>query len=288
MQTRKRSDDCKRPAENQESPQGKVMQRSTFLGCLACAAGATELAGIRPAAALDEKAVGEEVYDDLRDSGDLLFDSPFYEHLNEVGQLIAASVGKRYEYPIRFYIVKGDSPNAFSVPGGFIYVNEPLLRMVSNRDELGGVLGHECGHMIEHHVAKRMAKLETMGILSTIGTIVTSVLVPGVGGILASNVASYAGGMLTEGVDANVSRHIESQADWVGSEIEAETGVLNPWGMVWFFEKMTREFGPGQNYWLRNHPLDSTRIAGLEQHFKDNPQLFGKFKDTEAVDTIYW
>ncbi len=264
------------------------MQRSTFLGCLACAAGAAEIAAMRPAMALNEKLVGEEVYDDLRDSGDLLFDSPFYEHLNEVGSHIAATVGKRYEYPLRFYIVKGDSPNSFSVPGGMIYVNEPLLRMTSNCDELAGVLGHESGHMIEHHVAKRMAKLQTMGILATVGTILTSIIVPGVGGILASDAANYASNWAVTGEDANISRHIESQADWVGANIVAETGKYNPWGMIWFFEKLTKKFGPGQASWLQDHPLDATRIAGLKAHFKANPQLFGKFKDTEALDTVYW
>jgi predicted Zn-dependent protease len=264
------------------------MQRSAFLGCVTCGAVAGALVALRPAAALDEAAIGRQVYDDLRDSGDLLFDSPYYEHLNEVGSLIAATVGKRYEYPLRFYIVKGDSPNSFSVPGGMIYVNEPLLRMASNRDELGGVLGHEAGHMIEHHVAKRMAKLQTMGILATIGTILTSIVVPGAGGVLATDATSYASSWLAAGEDANISRHIESQADMVGADIVAETGVLNPWGMVWFFEKMTKKFGPGQAYWLRDHPLDATRIAGLEEHFKKNPALFGKFKDTEAIDAVYW
>lgn len=264
------------------------MQRSAFLGCLACAAAGSQLATARPAAALDEREIGRQVYNDLRDSGDLLFDSPYYEHLNEVGSLISATVGKRYEYPIGFYIVKGDSANAFSVPGGSIYVNEPLLRMASNRDELGGVLGHESGHMIEHHVAKRYAKLQTMSVIATVGTILTSIVVPGVGGVIASNAADYASNMAIAGVDANVSRHIESQADHVGADIVAETGVLNPWGMIWFFEKMTKEYGPGQNYWLMNHPLDSTRITGLKEHFKQNPQLFAKFKDTEAINEVYW
>ena len=265
------------------------MQRSTFLRCLGCAAVAGPLTAIRPAEArIDEAEIGRMVYGDLRDSGDLLFDSPYYEHLNEVGELIAASVGKQYEYPIRFYIVKGDSPNSFSVPGGMIYVNEPLLRMASNRDELGGVLGHESGHMIEHHVAKRLAKLQTMSILATLGTILTSVVVPGVGGILASDAANYGSSMLMQGEDANISRHIESQADMVGSNIVAGTGVLNPYGMIWFFEKMTKKFGPGQTFWLRDHPLDAQRIAGLKEHFAKNPEVFGKFKDTEAIDEVYW
>ena len=247
-----------------------------------------QLADIHAAAAIDEAEIGREVYEDLRDSGDLLFDSPYYEHLNEIGSLIAKTVGDRYQYPLRFYIVKGDSPNAFSVPGGMIYVNEPLLALTSNRDELGGVLGHESGHMIMHHVAQRIAKLQTMSTLATIGTLVTSILVPGIGGLLASNAAGYGSGFLVSGVDANVSRHIESQADHVGADIEAETGVLNPWGMIWFFEVMQKKFGNGGASWLMNHPLDSTRIAGLKEHFAQNPKLFGKFKDTEALYDVYW
>jgi predicted Zn-dependent protease len=283
----RRSDGYHKEPANEGRP-GEAMQRSTFLGCLGCAAVAGEFAAMRPADAIDEAEIGREVFSDLRDSGDLLFDSPYYEHLNEVGELIAASVGKQYEYPIRFYVVKGDSPNSFSVPGGMIYVNEPLLRMASNRDELGGVLGHECGHMVMHHVAKRLAKLQTMGILATIGTILTAVIVPGVGGILASNASQYASGMLMEGEDANISRHIESQADSVGSDIVARTGVLNPYGMIWFFEKMTKKFGSGQTSWLQDHPLDAQRIAGLKEHFAKDPALFGKFKDTEAIDEVYW
>ncbi|MBV8151953.1 MAG: M48 family metalloprotease [Candidatus Eremiobacteraeota bacterium] len=264
------------------------MQRSTFLGCLACSAVATQIVAARPALALDELEIGTEVYEDLRDSGDILFDSPFYEHLNEVGQLIATAVGKRYEHPIRFYIVKGDSANAFSVPGGSVYVNEPLLSMAKNRDELGGVLGHECGHLIAHHVAKHMAKANTLGMAAAIGTILTSIVVPGVGGILAANAASYGTGMLAAGEDANIQRHIESEADHIGADVVAETGVLNPWGMIWFFEIMKKVYGDGGSSWLRSHPLDDVRIAGLKEHFAQNPQTFGKFKDTKAANEEYW
>jgi predicted Zn-dependent protease len=58
--------------------------------------------------------------------------------------------------------------------------------------------------------------------------------------------------------------------------------------MIWLFEKMEKKYGPGGNYWLRSHPLDAVRIAGLKEHFEKNPQLFGKYKDTHAVDEVYW
>src|SRR6202040_1493947 len=108
--------------------------------------------------------------------------------------------------PIRYYIVRGDSANAFSVPGGNIYVNEPLLALARNRDELAGVLAHECGHMVLHHVAKRIDNGKKIGTLATIGSVLAQILV----GPLAGAGADYALQNLQAGQDANLSRHIES------------------------------------------------------------------------------
>jgi len=112
------------------SERGSTVQRTAFIRSLIATVGLTELTRMTPAmAAIDEPSVGREVFGQLRDDGDLLFDSSFYEHLNEVGSVISETVRTRYPYPIRYYIVRGDSANAFSVPGGNIYVNEPLLRL---------------------------------------------------------------------------------------------------------------------------------------------------------------
>ena len=140
---------------------------------------------LAPALALDEQEVGKEVFLELRDGGDILFDSPYYEHLNEVGEIIATTVKTRYPFPIRYYVVKGDSANAFSVPGGMIYVNEPLLRLVRNKDELGGVLGHETGHMVLHHVARNMKNQQAEGIIGTIGSVAAQILLGPLGALPA-------------------------------------------------------------------------------------------------------
>ena len=68
----------------------------------------------------------------------------------------------------------------------------------------------------------------------------------------------------------------------------AATGQYNPWGMVWFFQTMTETYGKGQNSWLRSHPLDELRITDLENQFRANPQLFGKWTDTKQKDVAYW
>jgi len=261
------------------------VQRTAFVQSLIATAGITQLGGLAPAlAAVDEPSVGREVFGQLRDDGDLLFDSSYYEHLNEVGSVIAEAVKSRYPYPIRYYVVRGDSANAFSVPGGNIYVNEPLLRMAKNRDELAGVLAHETGHMVLHHVAKRMAAEQKKNTAQSIGSILAQIVL----GPLAGAAIDYGTQYVVAGSNAADSRHIEAQADEEGARIMAATNTYNPWGMVWFFQIMTEEYGPGQNTWLRDHPLDQARISDLENEFHNNPDVFGKYTDTHAKDVAYW
>ena len=262
------------------------MERTAFIRSLIATVGVTQLAHVTPAVAagIDEFAVGREVFAQLREDGEVLFDSPFYEHLNEVGSIISGSVGSRYPYPIRYYIVRGDSANAFAVPGGNIYVNEPLLRLAKNKDELAGVLAHETGHMVLHHVAQRMAQLNKKSTLASIGSILAQVVL----GPLVGAAVDYGSQYAVAGSDAASSRHIEAQADEEGARIMAATGQFNPWGMVWFFQVMTDTYGAGQNYWLRDHPIDAARIDDLQNQFKANPAVFGKWTDTKQKDVAYW
>jgi predicted Zn-dependent protease len=260
------------------------MQRTAFIQSLVATVGVTELAHVAPALALDEPAVGRQVFAQLREDGDLLFDSGFYEHLNEIGSVVAEAVRPRYPYPIRFYIVRGDSANAFSVPGGNIYINEPLLRLAKNRDELAGVLAHETGHMVLHHVAKRMSESQAKSTAAQIGGILAQILL----GPLAGAAVDYSSQYAVAGSDAARSRHIEAQADEEGARIMAATGQYNPWGMVWFFQTMTETYGAGQNSWMRSHPLDEARITDLQNQFNADPATFGKWKDTKQKDVAYW
>jgi beta-barrel assembly-enhancing protease len=261
------------------------MERSAFIRSLIATAGVAGVAHALPAdAAIDEAGVGREVFAQLREDGELLFDSPFYEHLNEIGSVISQTVVSRYPYPIRYYIVRGDSANAFAVPGGNIYVNEPLLRLAKNRDELAGVLAHETGHMVLHHVAQRMAALQKKSTAASIGSILAQIVL----GPLVGAAIDYGSQYAVAGSDAAQSRHIEAQADEEGARIMAATGQYNPWGMVWFFQIMTETYGPGQNYWLRDHPIDEARISDLQHEFRTTPELFGKWKDTGQKDVAYW
>ena len=65
----------------------------------------------------------------------------------------------------QFKIIDTDDINAFSLPGGFIYVNFGLLNFVNSDDELAGVMGHEMGHVERRHVVTLPAKEEAIQLL---------------------------------------------------------------------------------------------------------------------------
>ena len=81
-------------------------------------------------------------------------DEEIQERVRRLGARLAA-VCERQELVYTFTAVKDDEANAFSLPGGFIYVNEGLIKKVANDHELAVVLAHELGHVAARHAMKR-------------------------------------------------------------------------------------------------------------------------------------
>jgi WD40 repeat protein len=73
---------------------------------------------------------------------------------------------------LRIRVVLVDLPivNAFSLPGGRIYVARKMVAFLHNDDELAGLLGHEMGHILTHQGAIEMTRLfrQVLG-LTTVG-----------------------------------------------------------------------------------------------------------------------
>ena len=71
---------------------------------------------------------------------------------------------------IRVMLVDLPIVNAFSLPGGRIYVARKMVAFLHNDDELAGLLGHEMGHILTHQGAIQMTRLfqQVLGI-TTVG-----------------------------------------------------------------------------------------------------------------------
>jgi predicted Zn-dependent protease len=233
---------------------------------------------ILPAAAEDqEEQIGRQVHAELQQKGEIIARSPLYATLEPIAARIKRVADPQYDYPFHFFLVHEKSPNAFAVPGGNVYVTDSLMHFVRNQEELAGVLCHETAHDIHHDVVTNMRKNQTVVIGAGLLSMLLGKAAQGIGGtalnILASaQVQSY-------------SRAVETAADVKGSDLCADAGY-NPWGMIWLFEKFSKQ-NAGTFEMLSDHPRDDHRISDLKNHFYNNPQRFARFSSSTTHATPF-
>lgn len=64
------------------------------------------------------------------------------------------------------FVIKDDSPNAFVLPNGKIFVNTGILPICKDEDGLATVLGHEVAHQLVRHSAEKISNSNFLIILS--------------------------------------------------------------------------------------------------------------------------
>jgi beta-barrel assembly-enhancing protease len=214
----------------------------------------------------DEMQMGQEVFNELKAKGEIVESSPLYDQLRPIADAITRIAQPRYNHPFKFYLVHETQPNAFATPGGNIYVVDSLLFFVKNTEQLAGTLCHEVSHTIHYDtitLIEKQQKIEKreLGAAVLLGPSRAHILAIALLGKLHS--LSY-------------SRDMEERADLTGSDICASAGY-NPWGLVWLFQDF-KNVQPNQlPQLLSDHPNDQHRIKALEQHFRENPSIFGGF-----------
>lgn len=64
----------------------------------------------------------------------------------------------------QFGVLNLPDPNAFALPGGFIWLHRPLLELCEwSVDELAWVMGHEVAHVVRRHALERLAASKLIG-----------------------------------------------------------------------------------------------------------------------------
>jgi predicted Zn-dependent protease len=149
---------------------------------------------------------------------------------NRIGQRVARA-SLRANIPYTFHVMRDDQINAFSGPGGHIYVTDALMRRASD-DELASVLSHEVGHVVARHSLKTIQQSQTLGGLAELFGSIT-----GVAGDTAGQLGKAAASIVAGGLLAVHNREEEREADFLGIRAMARAG-FNPEGMVTMFEKL--------------------------------------------------
>ena len=178
--------------------------------------------------------------------------------VDSLGQRIA-SVQKDWNYSslkFTFTIINDTTQiNAFSIPGGYVYVYTGLLKAASNSSELAGVLAHEIGHITKHHGADKLIQGQAVGYVNTI-------LFGNDSSSIASAVASLAENLVFLGF----SKGDEYQADScaVAYTVKAD---INPVGMEHFLGYLQKKYGDTPKIFepLSDHPPLSDRMKKVRE-----------------------
>jgi predicted Zn-dependent protease len=181
-------------------------------------------------------------------------DQALAAHVNQLGQAIAA-VSDDPSYPYKFHVLDATEVNAFSLPGGPVFVTRGLLEYIQNDAQLALVLGHEIGHVTAHHASRQYAdqQLLSLGI--------------GLGSVFFPQVRPFLGAVQTGAqlLLLKYSRDDESEADELGVRYATRAGYQAAAGAA-FFESLGRiqaESGEALPTFLETHPDPGDRQATI-------------------------
>ncbi|MFW5866233.1 MAG: M48 family metalloprotease, partial [Armatimonadota bacterium] len=75
---------------------------------------------------------------------------------------------RRQNIPYSFSVIETDLVNAFAAPYGHVYVTSGFLDFARTEDEVGMVLAHEIGHIVNRDSIKRFKQNLIFGVLAQI------------------------------------------------------------------------------------------------------------------------
>jgi predicted Zn-dependent protease len=204
-----------------------------------------------------ENALGRQAAQEVEQSIGLVSDPELTAYVEALGQRLAQRSPRR-DVSYRFAVADMPEPNAFALPGGYIYVSRGLLAIANSEAELANVIGHEIGHVAARHASQRETRSVGVGVLSALGTLAAGVAAGG----QAAQAVSQLGQVAGAGLIASYGRDQERQADQVGQELAAGSG-WDPGAVSNFFvtlERQTKlEHGERLPSFFDSHPMTSER-----------------------------
>ena len=211
---------------------------------------------------------GAELAAEIEEQGLLQGDDALSAYLRAIGERLASEAEKSPVDAFHFAVLDAPEPNAFALPGGYVYVSRGLLVLLNTEDELAGILGHEIGHILARHHAKRLARdvpLMPFRIVTRITGSVVGLVLPGVGGVLSAT-----GDVTSALAHAPYSRGQENEADEIGQELAARAG-WDPTGISSVMDALAAEarlqgHDPNRQSFLSSHPTSPKRSARTREH----------------------
>jgi len=229
--------------------------------CLLCAAAFSAVAGdggkgLNLYSIQQEIAMGRQMAIEVEKQAHVVDDPLIAEYVNRLGQNLALHANA--EFPVSVKMIQADDVNAFTLPGGFVYVNSSMMKMADNEAELASVIAHEIGHAAARHATRQASR----GKLARYAELPLEMM-PGWSGLAARQTSKSAAPVAA----LHFSRAYETEADLLGLNYLSEAGY-DPNASVDMFERIasTEKKQPGSVARLfLSHPPTGDRIAKAQK-----------------------
>ena len=104
----------------------------------------------------DDTRAGREAAESVKAEIGLLDNPELVAYVQKIGKKLLRGLPRR-DFAYHFAIVDQMEPNAFALPGGYIYISRGLMALTNNEDELACVIAHEIVHVARRHSAQQQA-----------------------------------------------------------------------------------------------------------------------------------
>jgi predicted Zn-dependent protease len=174
-----------------------------------------------------ERTLGQNLAASLEHNTKFINDELITEYINKLGQMLVRNSDA--EVPFTIKVIDSSGMHAFSLPGGFLYVDKGLITGVDEEAELVSIMAHEIGHVAARHATRALTRKRLADLVSTVG------LFTGPIGPAVEDVTGMAGPLSLK----KFSRDAEYEADLLGVEYIYTAGY-DPQAFVSALEKVDR------------------------------------------------
>jgi beta-barrel assembly-enhancing protease len=200
-----------------------------------------------------EAEIGQQLNDRIAKEMKLSSTSALANYVNEIGQKLVAQ-GDRPKLKYTFQVVQDDQINAFATMGGYVYINEGVIKAADNEAQLASVIGHEVGHITGKHALKRLQAAAKAQLGLSVAGVKTNVLVDIAYELL---------------LNRPNGRQAEYDADVRGLKMIGKAGYAQP-EMVVFMQKLGKD-GAKVPTILSTHPNSGDRAIALTDQIQRSP-----------------
>ena len=227
-----------------------------------CGHGSSILGASGSSISLDQEwQLGDQLAAQVDSQVQLNNDPRLNAYIRDVGERIHARtpIADRL---FTFKVINDPSVNAFSLPGGHVYINTGLIQQADKADMLAGVMAHEISHVVARHAIKQVEQQQE---ISAIGSILL--------GQNPSALQSVIGNILAGGAMARFSREDEKEADDLGVGYMSAAG-FDAHGMLEMFQKLLsleKSQPNAVSKFLSDHPTTQSRINDIQKRIQGLP-----------------